>query len=363
MDRNFEQNWSLDQLGNWPGFKERDTDTGSTWDLEQVREHNAANEITDLDNTTGPPWDELQHDAAGNIRVMPLPVEINAMYIPVYDAWNRLISSSYEGDRTYEYDGLGRRIRKMVNATTWDYYYNEDWQLLEERRNGDSDPLAQYVWHPYYIDALAVRYFDFNLDGDYLDTYDGTQYYLQDANFNVTAVVDAAGDVLERYQYSPYGEVTFLEDDFDVAAAQHASAIGNTHLYTGRERDSETGLQLNRHRYYASHLGRWVNRDPMGYYGSPWNLVEYVASDPVLYVDPDALRRRQVIIHPSPSDDPFERGLAGRANRKGRGWENIECDSVKECADRMKGQPGDCISKLEIGGHGLSLHFRRTGLF
>jgi RHS repeat-associated protein len=40
------------------------------------------------------------------------------------------------------------------------------------------------------------------------------------------------------------------------------SDIGNTHLYTGRERDPETGLQFNRFRPYGSHVGRWTTRDP-----------------------------------------------------------------------------------------------------
>jgi RHS repeat-associated protein len=108
-----------------------------------------------------------------------------------------------------------------------------------------------------------VRYWDGNSDGDYLDSNEGAQFYCQDANYNVTAVTNGSGKVLERYSYTPYGEVTFLEDDFAVASSQ-TSAIGNTHLYTGRERDPETGLQLNRHRYYASWLGRWLTRDPIG---------------------------------------------------------------------------------------------------
>jgi RHS repeat-associated protein len=131
-----------------------------------------------------------------------------------------------------------------------------------------------------------VRYWDGNSDGDYLDTNEGAQFYCQDANYNVTAVVNSSGTVLERYSYSPYGEVTFLNPDFSLASSQYSSAIGNTHLYTGRERDPETGLQLNRHRYYASHLGRWLTRDPIEYEGSQWNLYEYVESAPTLKFDP-----------------------------------------------------------------------------
>jgi RHS repeat-associated protein len=123
--------------------------------------------------------------------------------------------------------------------------------MIGESRDGTI--YAMYHWHPFYVDALAARI----RDGD-------IHFFLQDANFNVTAVVENDGDVVERYQYSPYGQVTFLDDEFDPIGT---SAIGNTHLYTGRERDPETGLQLNRNRFYAAHLGRWVNRDPIGYRG------------------------------------------------------------------------------------------------
>src|SRR3972149_3260356 len=90
--------------------------------------------------------------------------------------------------------------------------------------------------------------------------------------------------LLERYNYTPYGEVTLLNADFRVKATQEG-AIGNLHLYTGRERDHYTGLQLNRHRFYASHLGRWLTRDPIRYDGSQWNLYEYVNCSPAIQLD------------------------------------------------------------------------------
>ncbi len=112
-------------------------------------------------------------------------------------------------------------------------------------------------------------------------------YYLQDANFNVTAVVDNAGTVKERYAYTPYGEVTILDDLF-TAVPGNVSTISNEHLYTGRRLDPETGLQLNRNRFYASHLGRWINRDPIGYLAG-YNLYEYTGGMPTYYVDPSGL--------------------------------------------------------------------------
>jgi hypothetical protein len=50
-----------------------------------------------------------------------------------------------------------------------DYYYNDQWQLLTET-NG-STVKAIYHWHPFYVDALAVRM-----------RTDDTHYFTHDAN-------------------------------------------------------------------------------------------------------------------------------------------------------------------------------------
>jgi len=65
--------------------------------------------------------------------------------------------------------------------------------------------------------------------------------------------------------------------------------IGSELRFTGRRTDPETGLQLNRYRFYASHLGRWINRDPILYWGGP-NLYEYVRGNPTIALDPTGLR-------------------------------------------------------------------------
>ena len=118
-----------------------------------------------------------------------------------------------------------------------------------------------------------------------------TTTYLHDANFNVTAVADDQGTVVERYAYTPYGEATILNGASDFGRDRSAvdtggSDILNEYLYTGRRLDPETGLQLNRNRFYASHLGRWVNRDPIGYDGSWMNLYNYVTNRPSIALDP-----------------------------------------------------------------------------
>ncbi|MCA9233317.1 MAG: hypothetical protein KDA57_21915 [Planctomycetales bacterium] len=102
----------------------------------------------------------------------------------------------------------------------------------------------------------------------------------------MTALTDDGGTVVERYAYTPYGEATVLDADFS-ADADGVSDIANEYLYTGRRLDPETGLQLNRNRFYASHLGRWVNRDPIGYDGATLNLYEYLNGMPITELDPN----------------------------------------------------------------------------
>jgi RHS repeat-associated protein len=215
----------------------------------------------------------------------------------VFDAWNRLVEaklSTFTLTRN-EYDGLGRRIVRVDGLAdpdvTYDYYYNERWQVITEVKDGSA--YAIYHWHPFYEDALAARM----RAGD-------THFFLHDANFNVTAAIeDSTNNVVERYAYTPYGEVTVLNADFTLD--NDGTDIGNTHFYTGRERDPETGLQLNRNRFYAGYLGRWLQRDPIGYFGSPYNLYEYVHSSPLNSVDPSGM-----VFHCAPWPEELADGRA-----------------------------------------------------
>ncbi len=98
----------------------------------------------------------------------------------------------------------------------------------------------------------------------------GEHFFTHDHQFSVTAAIEVASNpannsVAERYNYSAYGEVSFLVPATYAAKSVTSSDIGVEYLYTGRRLDPVTGLQLNRNRYYHAKLGRWINRDPLGY--------------------------------------------------------------------------------------------------
>jgi RHS repeat-associated protein len=87
---------------------------------------------------------------------------------------------------------------------------------------------------------------------------------------------------VESYSYDVYGQVVIADSDGNPLAS---SSVGNRFLYTGRELDSETGLYYYRARYYSPSLGRFLQRDPVGYLiGS--NLYTYTYNSPVNLTDP-----------------------------------------------------------------------------
>jgi RHS repeat-associated protein len=118
-------------------------------------------------------------------------------------------------------------------------------------------PTYQYVWSRRYIDAPVLR--DKNTDADGLCD-DERIYYLGDANFNVTTLVNTGGDAIERYVYTPYGVLTVYDATW--ANIRSTSSYANAYTYTGRQLDAETGLYYYRARIYAPQLGRFVTSGP-----------------------------------------------------------------------------------------------------
>ncbi len=113
-----------------------------------------------------------------------------------------------------------------------------------------------------------------------------TYYYHTNNLYNVRALTDSNGDVVERYRYTAYGEPTILDDQGN---ERQRSAVGNPYMFQGRRRDTETDLYYYRNRYYSATLGRFISRDPI-------KLVnEYTgfADRPTISVDPYGLQEAE----------------------------------------------------------------------
>jgi RHS repeat-associated protein len=123
--------------------------------------------------------------------------------------------------------------------------------------------------------------------GNYIDEVlakdSGSQrvYYHQNALCSVHALTDATGNVVERYSYDAYGAPSFYDAAFNPLPSSNFSP---RFLFTGREYDSESGAYHYRARCYSPALGRFMQRDPLGYVDG-MNLYEYARSLPTELTD------------------------------------------------------------------------------
>jgi RHS repeat-associated protein len=264
-NKQFAQCWGLDETGNWSNFREDNTGAGS-WTLNQSRTSNTVNEITDITETVGASWVTPVYSRAGNMTTMPQPASPASSYTATYDAWNRLVKIA-DGANTvseYQYDGAKRRVvqKSYVSGTlneTRHLYYTEPgkWQVVEERVGTSSSANRQFVWGLRYIDDLILR--DRDTDGN--GTLDERLYSLQDANWNVTGLVNTSGVIQQRFVYTAYGLPVFLSSSFTSGSNTAAWEV----LYAGYRFETATSLMHVRHRVLNPALGGWVQRDPVGY--------------------------------------------------------------------------------------------------
>jgi RHS repeat-associated protein len=247
--------WALDALGNFTSVTTNGTPQSET--------NNQQNEATAFGSAT------LTYDANGN-----LTTDQNGNTL-VYDAWNQLVAVK-SGSTTlasYSYDGLGRRITETEGGTTTDVYFNSAWQVIEERVGGSTT--AQYVWSPVGTDMLVER-----------DRGSERLYVQQDANGDVTALVNTSGGVVERYVYNPYGAVIYLSASWSTLSS---SAYAWRYVYQAERFDSATGLYNERNRDESPTLGRWLENDPLGFGGGDTNLYRDESSRPTSTTDPSGL--------------------------------------------------------------------------
>ncbi|MDP6417423.1 MAG: RHS repeat-associated core domain-containing protein, partial [Gammaproteobacteria bacterium] len=171
--------------------------------------------------------------------------------------------STSEYDYTYLTDSNGKRVKKK-EATS-------DIETIYYIRGIDGSVLAEYDGNG-DLDRTYLFAGDQRLGYIKNDT---TAYYLKDHLGNTRAVLTEYGTIPAEYDYWPYGEIL----------AQTADAT--RYLYTGHERDDESGLDYMLARMYASQDGRFLQIDPQVDKFPHLSRYVYAANNPVKYVDPD----------------------------------------------------------------------------
>ncbi len=197
---------------------------------------------------------------------------------------NRLVRAVKDGvDIAFTYDYAGRRSSKTVSdavtVTAQTVYVYNQFQLTEERDglNGNA-LLRRYTWDP----ALGTPAWVYDAA---LDT---TYYYQTDANRNVAALVDGAGNAVAEYVYTPFGELLLHSGSY---------ALTNPLRFSSEYYDGDLELVYYNYRYYHPGLGRWLSRDPIGIAGG-LNLYAMVGNDPVNLIDMLGLLEYNIFVHP-----------------------------------------------------------------
>jgi RHS repeat-associated protein len=101
-------------------------------------------------------------------------------------------------------------------------------------------------------------------------------FYHYDGLGSTIAITDNAGQVVNTYCYSPEGLVGAQE------------TIPNPFQFVGRfgVMAEGNGLYLMGARYYDPEVGRFINKDPIGFDGGDLNLYVYTENNPVNWTDP-----------------------------------------------------------------------------
>jgi len=178
--------------------------------------------------------------------------------------WNARdqLTATSGGTSSFIYDGLGRRIKKVVSGATTKFLY-DGLNPVQEQNNAGS--------------VTGDLITGLGLDQTYQRTVSGTSYnFLTDALGSTVGLI--AGPTLSpEYTYQAYGTST------------QTGSIANPYRFTGREWDGATGLQYTRARYYSPTWGRFVSADPLGLVGSGPNPYSYAIYDPIEIRDPFGL--------------------------------------------------------------------------
>ncbi len=200
---------------------------------------------------TTTPFDGRTYDRNGNLISIDesQPTQIGI----TYDYRNQMVEydDAPAGRRhTYAYDALGRRIARTIDADSpapdeTRYFYN-GWRVCEEQ-DAATATQATYVYGLYIDEVLSMQ------------RGGADHFYHTDDLYNVMALTDATGNVVERYDYEDYGRPL---DENGTPIAE--SAIGNPYLFTGRRYDPECEWYYDRTRYPDPSSGRFTTRDVRG---------------------------------------------------------------------------------------------------
>jgi len=221
--------------------------------------YNSDNQLMATNNTT------YQYDDNGNLTEKTSGTTTTTFS---YDPENRLTQFRSDGNLTsYAYDALGNRLEKTANSAVTGYI-------------NDINRLSPVVVAETDSSGTIVSYYVYGMGLVSKITSDGSAYYYHyDGLGSIVALTDGSQNLVNKYAYDPFGEVL-----------KSTEGTPNPFRYAGRYgvMDEGNGMLYMRARYYDPAIGRFINKDPIGYFGG-LNLYTYAANNPIRYTDINGL--------------------------------------------------------------------------
>jgi RHS repeat-associated protein len=131
--------------------------------------------------------------------------------------------------------------------------------------------MTKYVGPTMFTEFLAV-----NRSGS-TPTFN-SQYYIKDHLGSIRFTTGNGDTIAAARNYYPYGE---LQQEYI------NSSYNARYKFTGKERDTESGLDYFGARYYNSELGRWYSVDPLASKYPGWSSYNYCGNNPLNRIDYD----------------------------------------------------------------------------
>ncbi len=247
---NLEHSYAYDALGNRTSTTINGTTTFFT--------SNNLNQLTKKQH--GAAITNLEYDALGNLSY-------DGKFFKTYDAEKRLIKDSASPSVViaYQYDALGRRMGKLSNGKIYEYDF------------AGITPTGEYINGQQQTYQVMTGF----LSPLTITRNNETYYYLQNELGSIEALTNAAGRLIERYEYDPYGNQKIYDS---LGNTLTASLLGNRIGFTGQIFDSATSSNVFFFRNYNPELGTFQQRDLIGY-ADGMGLYQYVGNNPANGVD------------------------------------------------------------------------------
>jgi len=206
-------------------------------------------------------------------------------HIYFYDAENRLIQvdgtlgTCSTATACYVYNADGQRVRKTTGGSSMDYLYD-----LAGHKIADVDPTGVFMRGELYA------------GGRHFAVYapepgpTGATFFTHSDWLGTERVrTDMTGAPCETITSLAFGDGQIISGN----CGNSSGDVSPMH-FTGKERDTESGLDNFGARFDSSSMGRFMSPDPENAgasLGAPqsWNAYTYVFNNPLKYVDPDGL--------------------------------------------------------------------------